>query len=1624
MLSIALSKDDVHEFLSSLNNHKRSFGLTVACENSPRNVTVAGEERLIDQLKRLLDQKEIFSRKLRVPVAYHSSQMQTCAAKYESLIGKLNSASKDNAQRHIRMVSSVTGYGVDTQELLKASYWSRNLTSTVRFSEALSKICANSTTSNALDVNGLAVQHLIEVGPHSALQGPIREILAQTDVEKTIGYSSVLKRFQSAETTALDLVGQMFCKGVQINWNRVNIPDEGTSTEPRPAMLTDLPFYPFDHSRSHWHESRISRNFRFRSEPPSELIGVRCNDWTRFESKWRHFLKTSELPWCLDHTIDGNTIYPAAGMLVMAIEAVRKSHQVSEQISGFLFQDIALLSAIDLTLNQGCVEVETTLRAKNHSSENDSSFSYKFNISSYSHSKSDWTVNCQGTITAEVVVSLNDWSKATTQAQMRSMAKSYSTTMLSQSSICVDANRVYNTLKDCGLDFGPAFQVAKNQRFNMSQDQASADIALLDTTGSGAVIHPVSLDATFHLALTSLTSGGNRKIAATVPTRIKSLWLSGKAGFVSSNAKSLKAYTKIDNINSRGFTTTGIAVGATDCNTLMWYNGLTMTNISSPLLQNGPDKKQQVYMRLHCKPDLAVLETQEICCLLESLHPPTVEDLCLWGKLRLIVDSSLLDLFNFIDNTPVTLGHDQSRNWRAHYLHWARHHINKYQQTNCKQDMMPGELGSSPGWKEMADNIRGTNHTANLIVTVAISLESLFTEVATPLEVLLQSGVLKRYYEELNMHTITSQISSYIELLCHQRPGSVILEVGGGTGGGTRNFLRALSRDQSGDDRSRDKRLLHCKRYDFTDVSPTLVDCARVEFGHLHQQMTFGLLDIEKDYASQGYPDSQYDILLAVQVLHITTDLEACLRRARKSLKVGGKLILQESLNPSGGILSFIFGLFPGWWLGREDGRELSPSVSLDTWDSLLKRSGFSGVEIVRDFGQDINYHVGWVVSTAVEFQSHKHERITQEAKVITVNTVSKTSGALVAKLCDSVALNFGFKTRVQTLPISSTAQPQLPQQRNLDDNVFILLVDNDDICPLLTNLGTWQQVRNLLQRYSKIMWISFGGKDSAYPAHGIIDGLFRTLRHEEPSQHLIAVALESADPTSTHISGLSKVIKMMTDWNQGAQYEQEYISVNGIFHTRRLVEAIDIHDRIERVLSNNQTFAAVPCDGKTPFALAQGSLDDPLKRSLHYVEVEPSYQLHDDRVEILVKGAALKVQEGTGMWSCFSGIVQNTGPNALLKKGDRVFVMSSPPGDARSHMSISSTSAIHIDNEVSFEMACMSMPTLVIAHHAVCELGQFPLGATFLVQESNTQMSQAVLQVLVDHNVPPGRIWTTATNEEEASKVSAAFQIPSDHIFPQHWLDDGIILTSQWRAKFDIAFITATLRTANILSAINAYGHVIAIQASPAQLFDRAKMSNMSWSILKSENFIPSRASLSYAAINCQKTLLKPMNSCKAFPGSSIEDALKVTKGLGNQTAILTFDSTTILQLQKPHELVVNNYQLLRTSATYIIAGGLGGLGRALSKWLVQRGARFLILISRSGPRTPTALELLSQLRKKGVVVETPRCDISDGTSVKNLITSYSKRLPPIAGCIQASMVLKVSVSMPSEERDVRLMF
>lgn len=137
----------------------------------------------------------------------------------------------------------------------------------------------------------------------------------------------------------------------------------------------------------------------------------------------------------------------------------------------------------------------------------------------------------------------------------------------------------------------------------------------------------------------------------------------------------------------------------------------------------------------------------------------------------------------------------------------------------------------------------------------------------------------------------------------------------------------------------------------------------------------------------------------------------------------------------------------------------------------------------------------------------------------------------------------------------------------------------------------------------------------------------------------------------------------------------------------------------------------------------------------------------------------------------------------------------------------------------------------------------------------------------------------------------------------------------------------------------------------------------------------------------------------------SRIEEGLRILqsgKGVGKMIFVPNPADVVPLVPEQPSEYT------LEPNATYVISGGLGGIGRSVATWMVGKGARSLVFLSRSGKITNAVEDLTAKLESTGCKVKIFTCDVSDKTRLAEVLEVCKADLPPIKGCIQGAMILK----------------
>lgn len=247
-------------------------------------------------------------------------------------------------------------------------------------------------------------------------------------------------------------------------------------------------------------ESRISKEWRQREHAHHDLLGVRQAESSDLEPSWRNVLHIQNAEWLRDHRIEDKIVFPCAGYLAMAGEAVRQLTAVEE---AFSLRHVTISAALVLTEGQP-IEFITSLRPMRLMDSLNSQW-WEFSIVSH-NSHGVWAKHCSGEVTAQ--------PDEAGHQQCQPVASLERT---------LDKARYYDFMRKAGNHYGPAFQVMHDIRAGTRRNLATARVANNRQGDKAAYhLHPTIVDAALQLFSMGALNGYTHvnKYSKVVPTKI------------------------------------------------------------------------------------------------------------------------------------------------------------------------------------------------------------------------------------------------------------------------------------------------------------------------------------------------------------------------------------------------------------------------------------------------------------------------------------------------------------------------------------------------------------------------------------------------------------------------------------------------------------------------------------------------------------------------------------------------------------------------------------------------------------------------------------------------------------------------------------------------------------------------------------------------------------------------------------------------------------------------------------------------------------------------------------------------------------------------------------------------
>ena len=854
MAAVGLSWDEMSSFLKP--------DLVIACDNSASSVTISGDAFALRNClaKIRSDRPGVLARELQVDRAYHSHHMLEVGDQYaECLKGLIHPRTPGTP-----FFSTVTNGHVS----FDARYWQANLESPVLFRSAAAAIIREFGDEIVF----------LEVGPHPALAGPLRQTCG-----KAVHVAS-LRRGEDAEESLQISLGNLWLAGVPIEFKKLM---------PYGKVLTDLPKYPWNHEVSQWHESRLASAWRLRKFPHHELLGSRVIESSDIEPLWRNMLRLDNVSWLRDHKIREDVVMPFAGYMAMVIEAVRQVTGIGE---GFDLRNCLAKRALVLQNAKPC-EIVTTLRRVPLTDQADSDW-FGFSISAFSGN--GWVKHCVG--------------------QVRSSHAPIAD--FPESPLCpreVSATRWYETLRAVGLNYGAEFSLL--EQVAASPTTTCARAKTKNIAGS-YLVHPATVDQILQLFSVAVSQGQSRKFTKlTIPTAFEEIKIRPASSSLELQASGVRthrghyigsAYARDNSSGERLVSIVGVKL--------------------SPVKDDTPDADPHAMAQLVWQPAARFLKPDQVI----QRMPSRAENMHLVDRLAALC---ILEICEKLQPRMIALLSGDLRK----YCDWLQRQKEALGENRYPLISDGPELVEMPTAQRSAlieslvaqlERIPQGIETSAGIMALYSNIDAMLSGDTDPLTVLLQNDVLKTLYGV--MHKVDQ--TPYLRALGHEKPCMHILEVGAGTGAATNHVLEALLHDDG---------KASYATYIYTDVSAGFFHAAKERFAHA-PGIEYKVLDISRDPVEQGFEEAAFDLVLATNVLHITSSLEGALRNVKRLLRPDGRLLLNE-LCPNGRWVNFIFGALPGWWNGVADTRTDEPYVAPARWEMEMHAIGLEMESVVYD---------------------------------------------------------------------------------------------------------------------------------------------------------------------------------------------------------------------------------------------------------------------------------------------------------------------------------------------------------------------------------------------------------------------------------------------------------------------------------------------------------------------------------------------------------------------------------------------------------------------------------------------------------------------------------------------------
>jgi len=1552
MRAVGLGYEGIRDLLDG---RKFAEHLCVAGINSPCRVTLAGSFEALSELEAVLNQGGVAWRRIDLDYAFHSSAMDGIEYEIRSSLACLQPQATT-----IPFYSTVAGGRLDGGRL-DGDYWWDNVRQPVQFGAVVRQM-----------QNELGANLFLEIGPQPVLRSYINDCLKEMGRKGRI-LPTVLRNNDDPRlvhrAAALCMLG-----GGKVNWQR---------HFPQPARFVQLPNYPWQRER-HWHPVTPESQGTLTRHKIHPLLGYLLPLHTL---TWENQLDTVKYPSLADHRIGTAVVFPGAAFAELALAAAHA------------WQPADIIEIEDLEIHA------PLLLSSEHSKllrfvidERDG----RFHIQARQYAKAElWTRHATGRRRPHPV----------------GLPLQGQNFLIPERHPDFTGEDHYRYTQALGLAYGTAFQCITHGWMEgnavwaalHTPDSPSSDLA--DT-----LLHPALLDCAFQLVVELLRDDPDLCPGiAFVPTRLGRL----RYRVVGGQPAFARAVLVKRNPHSL---TAAFALFTADGQTVATIEEASFRSVR--LLQDTD--RQLRFLDEHLVPSPHLFANEEPMAIeLSRLHVSLcqfleAEDAS--SRLRRYGEEvePLLDVLcsGFIREALAAMSSKEDANAclsQKGFLSYVLRQALEDGSIAVEEDawrLVPGDelpVSACEVWKNLATDYLDYVPLIHAIGTVGLHLPALLrgdlpVERACPptssLPAFIDDALTAeaRWRIGQGLRAIIADLLS--DVPTHQRLS--VLQVGNALSGVSHDICAALDFD----------------RCDYVFASPSAQ--AVEAFGEIQERYPLAQTRLIEDAQAAG---RRCHLAIVRHDHHDEAQLLTCLEYAARHLAPAGVLVVL-GFYPARW-LDFLFAAHGGWLQGHDSQLVRSPLRPAQYWQDRLRALGCCETDLVE---------------LAPGTFSGAYLLLAQKDKAAVV-TVAQSDGAartwlifadhegLSAELGSRLARRLqarGDHVTRASWPAQGELLPHLREalslkQSRLDGVVFLagLQVLPESIGP---EAVLEYQVARCSAAAALTRWCEPLETRCWIVTMGAMD--------ESTNRAETGASADSA------LWGFGRVLQ-----NECGSMESRLVDIHPRIDMDTAATALDRElyypdAETEVIIAQGGQRFAIRLRERSRPSRAADSLADPVIRlgfefpgqlcDLRW-EAHPPRPLREDEVEIEVKATGLNFRDvmhaqgllpdaaidkgfsGASLGLEFSGIVRRMGLQVRhLTPGDAVLGFG--PAAFANRVITTAQAVTYLPASVSFEAAATIPTAFFTVYYALKHLARLEPGETILIHGAAGGVGIAAIQLA---QWIGAEIHATAGSDAKRDFLRL---MGVRHIYDSRSLAfaDEILACTGGQGVDVVLNSLAGEAIRRNFQVLKPFGRFLELGKRDfyenTHIGLRPFRNNVSYFGIDADQLMQANPRLTQKLFGEMMELfrdgaLSPL-PYRVFDGAQVVDAFRHMQQSRHIGKVVVSYHNGFAKVEHPRRSKKERLTLA-ADATYLVTGGLSGFGLKTAEWLAERGARHLVLISRSGPHTDEANDAIERLTRQGIDVLGTACDVTDGEAVERLCAQIRASWPPLRGIVHAAAVI-----------------